>query len=235
MSRPRPNPALLAGELPRAVGELGATLAAAPLLARAPRGDGHPVVVLPGFTASDRSTVPLRRFLKGLGYHVHGWRLGRNDGPTDRILQGLESRFSALRDLHGEPMTVVGWSLGGVYARDIARLDPAAVRQVVTLGSPLRLAGRGGDITVPVTNIYSRTDGIVPWRSCIDPPGPRRENVEVRGSHCGLGHNAAALLVIADRLAQPAGAWEPFVPGRAYSFLYPTTASSRRKVKPSAA
>jgi pimeloyl-ACP methyl ester carboxylesterase len=222
MSNNRPHPALLITELPRAVSELGTSFAVAPLLARAPRGDGHAVVVLPGFGASDSSTVPLRRFLRGLGYHVHGWRLGRNQGPTQRIVSGLETRFTGLSELHGAPISIVGWSMGGIYAREIARRDPTAVRQVITLGSPFHLAGRRGSIDVPVTNVYSRTDGIVSWRDCLDDPGPQRENIEVRGSHCGLGHNAAALLVIADRLAQPVGAWAPFVPKRAHTLLFPS-------------
>jgi hypothetical protein len=180
------------------------------------------VVVLPGFGASDSSTVPLRRFLRGLGYHVHGWRLGRNQGPTQRIVSGLETRFTGLSELHGAPISIVGWSMGGIYAREIARRDPTAVRQVITLGSPFHLAGRRGSIDVPVTNVYSRTDGIVSWRDCLDDPGPQCENIEVRGSHCGLGHNAAALLVIADRLAQPVGTWTPFVPKRAHTLLFPS-------------
>jgi pimeloyl-ACP methyl ester carboxylesterase len=218
----RPNPALLAAELPRAFGELGASIAVSPFLARAPRGDGHAVVVLPGFATTDASTLPLRRFLRSLGYHVHGWRLGRNQGPTERIVTGLDTRFSVLRELHEDaPISIVGWSLGGVFAREIARRDPAAVRNVITLGSPFRMFGAPGHLRVPVTNVYSRSDGIVPWQAAIDDPGPQRENIEVRGSHCGLGVNAAALLVIADRLAQPQGTWTPFVPPRRASMFFP--------------
>lgn len=227
-----PSPVWLALE-GRAWVEFAGLLPAFPLLGRAPRGDGHPVLVLPGFFASDRSTRPLRWFLRDRGYHVHGWRLGRNLGPTPEIVAGLGQRFADIRARHGRTMSIVGWSLGGIYARELARRFPDDVRQVITLASPFRdpsatnvarilrprprgdlgtLAARLRDpLSVPATSVYSRSDGIVAWRSCLDEAGPRSENVEVRSSHCGMGHHAATLLVIADRLAQPEGAWRPFV------------------------
>ena len=110
-------------------------------------------------------------------------------------------------------MSLVGWSLGGVHAIELARRRPGAVRSIITLGSPL--GGRyGPPAGVPATSVYSRTDAIVSWRASLLPPGFRRENVEVRGSHLGLGHNPAVALVVADRLAQPVGSWEPFDPPR---------------------
>ena len=209
----RVNPALLACEWPRALGEYAAMVATRPLLGRAPRGDGHPVVVLPGFLAGDGSTRVLRRFLRARGYHVHAWRQGINVGPTDRIREGLRSRLAAVWAKHQQPSTLIGWSLGGIYARAIAREAPGRVRQVITLGSPFLLTDPlEPPPDVPISNVFSRTDGIAPWASCVDEPGPRRENVEVVGSHCGLGHHPAALLVVADRLAQPEGTWAPFVP-----------------------
>jgi pimeloyl-ACP methyl ester carboxylesterase len=216
----RPGLGLLALEAPRAVAELGAFGAALPLLRLAPRGDGHPVVVLPGFMASDRSTRPLRWFLRDRGYHVHGWRLGANLGPTDHIIEGLDARLTRLREVHGgRKLSLIGWSLGGIYAREIARANPDGIRQVITLGSPFRLTDGDGShasgrepppLRVPSTAIYSRTDGIAAGESCHDGHGEQRECVEVIGSHCGLGHHPAVLLVIADRLAQPDGAWRPF-------------------------
>ncbi len=110
------------------------------------RGDGRPVLVMPGLMGSDGSTLALRRLLRGLGYHMHAWRLGRNIGPTDRIIDGLGDRVRALLEEHGQPLTLIGHSLGGVYAREIARSAPDAVRQVITLGSPVRRpTGRSGE------------------------------------------------------------------------------------------
>jgi predicted alpha/beta hydrolase family esterase len=229
-----PSLALLALEA-RAWLEFASLVPALPLLRAAPRGDGHPVLVLPGWLASDRSTQALRWFLRDRGYHTHGWRLGRNDGPSSEIVSGMAARLAALRRRHDRPVSLVGWSLGGVYARELSRRFPADVRQVITLASPFRdpdatnavitrLAGRRpprspdvlarlrSPLPVPTTAIYSRTDGIVAWQSCVEPRGPRSESVEVGTSHCGMGHHPAALLVIADRLAQPEGTWRHFTP-----------------------
>ncbi len=192
------------------------------------------MLVLPGFLASDRSTGPMRSFLAGLGYDVHGFQLGRNL-PTPELIEKMRERLSDLRMSDGRPMSIVGWSLGGIYARQIARQAPEWIRSVVTLGSPFRpvpgeesvaapvmraMSNRGraarppyppGDVPLPVpsTSIFSRSDGIVPWRACLDTIGGPHETLEVTGSHCGLGHHPAALWAIADRLAQPAGQWHP--------------------------
>jgi pimeloyl-ACP methyl ester carboxylesterase len=194
------------------------------------------VLVVPGLAADDRSTVPLRRFLRGLGYRVHGWQLGSNV-PSQDMIRRLRDRMVSLRAQDSRPMSIVGWSLGGIYAREIARSSPEAVRTVVTLGSPFRsvpgheshaaplaraLAGRRGmdgpgtrspgddrPLPVPSTSVLSRTDGIVPWRACVNPRGDAHETLEVIGSHCGLGHHPAVLYVIADRLAQTPGEWQP--------------------------
>src|SRR5687767_12308160 len=206
------RPALLALEAPRAAGEIGLLAAAAPLLALSPRGDGHTVLVMPGLGASDLSTRPLRRFLRSLGYDVHGWGLGRNAGPSARMLDGVAKRFTDLHGRGGLPISIVGWSLGGVFGRRVARMNPEAVRQVVTLGSPFRMMSgtTSASLGVPSTAVFSKTDGIAPWQSCCDASGPTCESIEVVGSHCGLGHHPAVLHVVADRLAQPVGQWEPF-------------------------
>jgi hypothetical protein len=220
----------------RALLELAALLPASPLLRRAPKGDGHPVLVLPGFMASDFSTRALRAFLRERGYGVHGWKLGPNTGPSERVVGGIAQRLAELRQRYDRRVSLIGWSLGGIYARELSRHFPSDVRQVITLASPFRapeasnvprfLVGRRGahpeeaalrerlaaPLSVPTSSIYSRTDGIASWRSCIVEDGPQSENIEVESSHLGIGHHPVVLLTIADRLAQPEDAWKPFRP-----------------------
>ena len=124
----------------RAVAELGLLIAALPLGRLLPIGDGHPVLVLPGLLADDATTWILRRILRELGYRAHGWRLGRNLGPTAATVSGMQNRLFDLHSRYDAAVSVIGWSLGGIYARNLARDNPAAVRQVITLGSPIRLA-----------------------------------------------------------------------------------------------
>jgi pimeloyl-ACP methyl ester carboxylesterase len=235
----------------RAALEGGAFAAGLPLLRYAPRGQPHPVLVLPGLGATDVSTTVLRAWLRRLGYPVVGWDLGRNRGPTAAVVSGLPRLLDRLAAEAG-PVSVVGWSLGGIFARGLAARSPQQVRQVVTLGSPFAVRDGPADgsagsrayrryahlhaterirppstgsgrrpLPVPSTSIYSREDGIVDWRACLQEVGPTSENVAVHGSHLGLGHNPAALWVVADRLAQPVGGWRPFrapaLPG-----LFPT-------------
>jgi pimeloyl-ACP methyl ester carboxylesterase len=251
-----PSRSLLALE-PLALVEYGAFLWAAPLFAARQHGADHPILVLPGFTASDRSTRPLRALLQDKGFAVHGWGLGPNVGPHPHVLEGLHQRVLELYRRHGAPVSLIGWSLGGIYARELARAHPDRVRLVITLGSPYRF--RAGDrgyaselyaavapqhdpypgrmvaeedrppLPVPATSIYTRTDGIVHWRACIDENGPLRENIEVIGTHYGLGFNLAALVAITDRLNVPDGAWRPFVPPLPLRHLYPRPASWQRR------
>ena len=227
---------------------LAALPLAAPWLATAPRGDGHGVLVVPGLLASDMSTALLRRFLRMLGYQVRGWELGRNVGPTDAVLDGLPRALTTLAHATGGPVSLVGWSLGGIYARELARNHPAQVRGVITLGSPFALtdarqsradaayrrrSGLHADggrvptreeiarpIGVPCTAVYSKRDGITHWRACIGPETAQHENVGVRCGHLGLGTDPATLWVIADRLAVPAGQWRRFRPPALLRRLY---------------
>ncbi len=240
-----PSRALLLLEV-RAMAELSAFFAMAPLMSGAPRGDGHPVLVLPGLSASDASTRPLRAFLRALGYHVHGWKLGPNFGPRPGVEDAMQERLAELHARHGRKLSLVGWSLGGVFAREMARRAPSQVRDVITLGSPFAGAPRASNAwqlyeavsgrrvedwadrermktapPVPSTAIFSRSDGVVAWQGCLERPGPEAENIEVEGSHCGLGHNPVVLYAIADRLAQPEGQWRPFERSGLRGLVYP--------------
>ena len=120
----------------RAIHELGAFLGALPLLSLAPKGDGHPVMVLPGLVASDASTRPLRSFLRSRGYAVSGWRQGRNLGLREGVQHAMVDLVHELNDMQGRKVSLVGWSLGGLYARQLAKMMPERVRSVITLGSP---------------------------------------------------------------------------------------------------
>jgi pimeloyl-ACP methyl ester carboxylesterase len=236
----------------RVLFEVGALAAAAPWLRVIGRGDRHPVLVLPGFMGDDASTLALRSFIRSWGYWAHGWGLGSNLGPTRVLLDGIRDRLEAVHNRHGRPVSLVGWSAGGVLGRYLARAHPEQVRQVITLGSPLQmhegdrssaslLADRMksrfdptfggseeyllGPLPVPSTSIYSRTDGVVRWQVCLDVTDDRHENVEVRGSHVGLGFNPSALYVVGDRLAQAEGLWRPFEAPSALRPMYPTPSS----------
>lgn len=221
----------------RAAVEFGLLVGALPLRRAVPTGDGHPVLVLPGLLAGDGSTLVLRRILRRLGYRVHGWRLGRNIGPTAEAVAGMGERLQDLHARYRAPVSVIGWSLGGIYARAMGRRRPEAIRQVITLGTPFRLADHNQTrasaafnrfshlhiergrvpleletepLPVPSTSIYSKCDGVVAWQACLDMPSPRAENIAVIGSHFGYGHNPAVIWAVADRLAQPRAKWTPF-------------------------
>jgi hypothetical protein len=232
----------------RAISELGAFVGALPLLSMAPRGDGHPVLVFPGLVASDRSTRPLRSFLRNRGYAVAGWGLGRNLGLRHGIKDAMIDLVQKLNDQHGRKVSLVGWSLGGLYARELAKMIPDRVRAVITLGSPfagnsrstnawriyeMASGQRASDVDdrfgeslaqtppVPTTAIFSRTDGICAWQGCMERESARSENIEVESSHCGMGHHPAAVYAIADRLAQPEGSWKPFHRSGWRAMIYP--------------
>lgn len=219
----------------RAILELGALPASLPaLLALSPRGDGHPVLTLPGLLASDASMAILRRFLRELGYSVHPWNLGRNLGPSSELRAGMRARLDEVHEKVGRRVSLVGWSLGGIYARELARREPRKVRQVITLASPfaagMRMDSRYVDEAlaerlrtpppVPATAIYTRHDGVVPWQTCREDDHPHTENIEVPATHIGIGVNPLALYAIADRLAQPEGAWKPFARNGLKALVY---------------
>lgn len=203
------------------------------------RGDGHPVVIYPGLGAGAMTTSQLRGYLKACNFRVYDWGLGVNrgpEGPMDVWLGSLVDRVGDLHARHGQRVSLIGWSLGGVYAREVAKQRPDSVRQVITLATPFRSMGggnhagalfklMGGDTSrltpalqariserppVPTTSIYSESDGMVSWRSCLERPGPQVENVAVDASHLGMATHAGVMRVVADRLAQPEGQWRPY-------------------------
>ncbi len=230
----RPSRLLQLLEL-RALWELAAGVAAQPWLRLAPRGDGHPVLVLPGLMASDRSTRLLRGFLTRRGYDVHGWGLGRNYGPRRGVEEAMLATIDRLHTTSGRKLSLIGQSLGGAYARLLAVLRPDAVRSVITLGSPVAGHPRSSNAwrvyeftsgksaldgrrwkqvtqepRVPTTSIYSRSDGVIAWRSSVGASGPNTDSIEVISSHVGMAVHPAVLYALADRLAQPEGQWRPF-------------------------
>jgi pimeloyl-ACP methyl ester carboxylesterase len=202
----------------RSIYEFGFSLLAAPLLLSAPRGDGHPVLVLPGFLASDASTDALRRYLRRIGYDAQAWKLGRNVGGVNRMRDALRRRLAEVQAESGRTVSLIGWSLGGVYARLLAVDMPELVRSVITYGSPFTRDPRASN----VSDLYETlTGGIVNWRSSLLRPSERSENIEVLGaSHIGLGVNAAVLWATADRLAQPEGMFAPFGRGGPFARGY---------------
>jgi pimeloyl-ACP methyl ester carboxylesterase len=231
----------------RSVFELNSSLLLSPLLMRAPRGDGHPVLALPGFLASDLSMALMRRYLKELGYDTHAWNMGRNLGGLASKRDALRALLTQIHQTTGKKVSIVGWSLGGIYARDLALQLPDMVRSVITLGSPFTnditatnatrlyeaLSGEGindnpeireaiaGDLPVPTTSIYSRTDGIVNWHTSLLRPSDTAENIEVHlASHIGLGVNPAALWAVADRLAQGEGEFKQFDRSGPFAIAY---------------
>ena len=221
-----PHPFLTFSEGLRSTLEFSSLFAAWPILWAAPRGDGSKVMVLPGFSLDNASTLLLRSYLTWLGYDVHGFEAGRNFGRRT-LGHGHAALYEMIDAVaKGEPISLVGHSLGGVLAREYARRHPGRVRQVICLGSPftgdersmpaavvwLRRALTDEDTSIPPdrspmpvphTVIYSNTDGVVAGFDCRhDCEGS--DNVEVVGSHLGLVHNAAAFRIIAERLARPA-------------------------------
>jgi pimeloyl-ACP methyl ester carboxylesterase len=236
---PPPGLSLLALEL-RAPWEFGAVLPAWPVLQRAPLGDGHPVIVFPGLTAGDATTIPLRRYLDSRNYQTYGWGQGLNLGPRDGVLEAAKRQLEETAEATGMQVSLVGWSLGGIYARELAKEMPGLVRCVVTLGTPFAgphtstnawriyqfASGRSIEREaesynlpeappVPTTSIFSRTDGVVAWRGSIQAPAdhnPHTENIEVIASHFGIGLNPSAWWAVADRLNQRHGPDMPWQP-----------------------
>lgn len=241
MTPSRPALPLALIEPGRTLGEISLLQLGKIPLRYAPNGDRHPVLVCPGFLASDISTGPLRNFIGSKNYSVFPWKLGSNfgPGPDGQTMDVLEKRVTKIYQQSGRRVSLVGWSLGGLLARELAKRIPDQIRQVVTLGSPItgeieatnlswlypKVAGpiakpdelvdylkklRMPPPQVPCTAIFTKTDGIVSWRACIEPDSPLTDNIEVYASHCGLGFNSFVFYAIADRLVLRREEWSPF-------------------------
>ncbi len=204
-----------------------------------PKGNGEPVMVLPGLGTNDFSTTPLRKFLSNIGYDVYGWELGINRGFKPEYEDKMLKRLRQIYIEKKQPVKLVGWSMGGIYARELAKIDNHVISQVITMGSPFSggktqktnanlmyriLNGAKINAThdarafelplppsVPTTAIYSKTDGVVAWKYCIEYANEEHlENIEVKGSHLGFGANSLVWMILADRLSQDPQNWKPF-------------------------
>jgi pimeloyl-ACP methyl ester carboxylesterase len=209
--------------------ELPRLLLRFPSLARLPRGNGEPILILPGYGAGDGSTMILKGYLRLLGYRARGWGLGRNRGAASESLPRLLRRLGNLSRRSKQKVAIIGWSFGGYLARELARERPDLVRLVITLGTPVvggpkytaaaksyRKRGidieaiaaeveqrsRLADLEIPVVAIYSRDDSVVAWQACIDRQSPNIEHVEIKSTHLGFGFSADVYKIIAQRLAQ---------------------------------
>lgn len=246
----RPSWFWLFTESGRAVTEYSVSLPYRKLLRHSSRGDGHPVLVIPGFMTTDLSTAPMRDFLVQLGYSAYGWEQGRNYAAVE-LIDVLAHRLAEIYEKHKTKVSLVGWSMGGIYARQIAKKNPGQVRQIITMGAPFAGITEPNNVSwiynlftwskvdkvdpwlikdlpnpapVPTTAIYSKQDGIVPWEVCREQEEDHwHQNVQVRGSHLGLGVNPAVLAVLADRLPYTQENWQPFQAGFMSKLLfYPT-------------
>ena len=212
-----------------------------PLQFISPKGDGHPVIIFPGLGTTDTSTMFVRSFLTNIGYTVYPWGFGRNLGPRnglDRFTEDMTSYVKSISEKHNNAkVSLIGWSLGGIYVREIAKLEPRLIRQVITLGTPFKGDPHATNVTalyellsndkshhdpkfvesvaikpnVPFTSIYSKTDGVVSWECALEEDSNISENIEIpSASHLGMGHNPIILHIIADRLSQPESNWSHY-------------------------
>ncbi len=248
---------------PRALIEMAMLPACLPMLLQTRSGDGHPVLLLPGFLGDEGTLIALKYFLKSKGYDVYTWGLGRNVGLQSRHVRALPEKIRFLQYKTGRKVSLVGWSLGGVFAMIGCQEVPEGVRSIITLGSPLSQSAGGSKtspmvralyrlvahpmgaaahtmqprlkqlregkrLQVPTSCLYSLSDGVVPpQEATIEGSKAMHENIEVPGSHTGLGFNGVVLAIVADRLAESEAAWKPFQPTGllAYAHRIATTGS----------
>jgi hypothetical protein len=249
-----PNLALLAMEF-RMPWEFASMLPAWPMLQRAPRGDGHNVVVYPGLSASDATTLPLRKYLDTLGYQTHGWGQGFNFGPRAGVLETGKAQLRALARSSTQSISLIGWSLGGVYARELSKEmhnEGIATRSVITLGTPFAGGPRstnawrlyeltsGRDIhreadtydmatapPAPTSSIYSRTDGVVAWQASVQ--AVQKHNLHTENIEVVASHFGIGL--------NPSAMWAiadrlAQVPGRWQAFQKPSLLGLQSLVYP---
>ncbi|MCF8150039.1 MAG: alpha/beta hydrolase [Burkholderiaceae bacterium] len=251
---------------PRALLEMALLPASLPLLLQAPRGDGHPVLLLPGFLADEKSLIALKLFLQSKGYEVHTWGLGRNVGFRSKHASALPQKIRHLHHVTGRKVSLVGWSLGGVFSLYGAESNLECVRSIITLGSPVSVDASGSQsppavralyrlvshrlgaaahvmqprakamrsrrLAIPTSCLYSLGDGVVPpQEATIDGDPAMHENIQVPGSHLGLGFNGIVLAIVADRLAQPEEGWQPFRPKGLLARVWGMTTSSAQDLR----
>jgi pimeloyl-ACP methyl ester carboxylesterase len=223
-----PSLLLALSDAPRALADLAFLGITAPLLHKLPRSrQRKSVMVIPGFLGDDRGNQPLIRFLRHLGYTAEGWGQGRNLGTQSFSEDSLREAMEPLIRAGNGKVALVGHSLGGIYAREIARAEPDRVEQVITLGSPFGKGRRNASHAnrlyqrlnpelderddedllavpppVPTTAIYTKADGVVNWRTSLQPGNDHHvHNIQVLGSHIGLNFNAAVWYWVAKKLA----------------------------------
>ena len=209
-----------------------------PILEGLPEAHGQPVMVIPGLTTGDISTVIIRSFLNSKNFSAYGWELGINLDYTQKLEDKLIDRVDEIAQKHGQKVALIGWSLGGITTRILAKHAPENISQVFSLGGPFTnlkgdthvswwgelVAGRkiedfnqqwaedaAAQPSMPSTSIYSKTDGMVSWEYCVDwNTGPQTQNIEVLCNHLGFGFNPVVWMIIHDRLMQEEGKWELF-------------------------
>ena len=234
-------------EAGRAAAEFGSLMMSRRWLARMPAGDGHGVVIIPGFMGDDGYNAPLRRYLAKLGYQSSGWEQGRNLGPRGDLLERAVEHILKQAQLTGGKVTLIGHSLGGIYARELAKEIPESVRQVISLGSPFGEGRHTGsypsrlfsimnpdeEVTieqhlltepppVPTTAVFSKGDGVCNWVTCYQHGRyDNAQNIQVWGSHCGLTINPMVWFLLAERLAQAEDGWAPFRSSSWARMFYP--------------
>lgn len=226
-----PNRWLTWAEIPRAIYALITLPLHWRTLSLATKADQRPIMIIPGFGTSDRSTFILRQYLMFLGYRVHGWGLGRNLGAKTIGIHNerLIERLNVIYRHECQPITLIGWSMGGIMARMVARVQPQKICDVISLGAPFtgdpfankawqvyeRMSGHSLShpaaqaqiaesklpLPVPACSIYSKSDGVVAWQTCLEPNTPHSRNIAVRSAHIGFGFSAQVFRAVANRLA----------------------------------